>query len=411
MALSAGCVERADVLGPGPPPSSSTLGAGGIGGDGGRGAAGGAGGNTVDPPATNFDLVDAGTDHTCALSDGRLYCWGGNGKGALGLGDGPPRAVPTRVGADDRWVGLATGSRFTVALLEDGSVWGTGENVAGQLGLGDDVGRTVLSAIAAFGPMTAVLGTREHMLALAPGGALWGWGENAEGQLGQDDPFPGEGADRRSPVPIATERVWVHAGGFAGHSCAIDDEGALWCWGRNSSNQLGLGGGAAGQLRTPQRVPGPADWTRIVGSNPHSCGLRNDGSLWCWGDNGSRQLGLGDSVDGVDIPTRVGQDSDWSDVSVSTFHTCGVKTTGSLWCWGRNDEGQLGTADITDRTTPTRIGDDDDWDRVSNGRFHTCATKRDGTAWCTGQNGDGQLGVGDFERRSAFTRVLPSVAP
>lgn len=399
LLLATSCVERADVLGPLP----LAAGGGGTSGAGGQGGQGGQGGEpTPEPPV--FDQVSAAFRHTCAIADGELFCWGRNDRGMLGLGDQMRRLVPTRVGDDADWAEVATGAEFTCALRTSGSVWCSGGNSSGELGLADFNDRTEFTFLNMMGPVAKIGGTRYHMMAIFFDGSLWAWGENAEGQLGQADPFPGEGVDRNEPTRVEDAFDWTVAEGADGHSCGIRG-GALWCWGRNDRGQLGIGPSAPGQIRIPQLVDGPTNWVQVRGGHSHSCGRRDDGTLWCWGENEFNQLGLGAGVT-ADTPQKVGSDADWKDMSLATFHTCAVKNDGTLWCWGRNVEGQLGTGDFEPREFPTRVGTASDWDAVSNGRFHTCARRRDGSVWCTGQNDEGQLGVGDLDTRTTMTPVV-----
>ena len=95
-------------------------------------------------------------------------------------------------------------------------------------------------------------------------------------------------------------------------------------------------------------------WAKVASGERHTCGVGTDRSLWCWGDNGFGQLGLGDFTDRL-VPTRVGTDLDWVEISTIAYHTCGVRTDRSLWCWGLNDRAQLGLGDLTDRLVPTRV--------------------------------------------------------
>ncbi len=106
------------------------------------------------------------------------------------------------------------------------------------------------------------------------------------------------------------------------------------------------------------------------------------------------------------MPTRVGDGDDWTVISLDTFHACGVRADGSLYCWGRNIEGQLGLGDAEARLVPTRVDAANDWVSVAAGRFHTCALKRDRSVLCTGQNDVGQLGLGDTATRTTFTLVV-----
>jgi alpha-tubulin suppressor-like RCC1 family protein len=106
-----------------------------------------------------------------------------------------------------------------------------------------------------------------------------------------------------------------------------------------------------------------------------------------------------------EAPTQVGAFQDWTVITLDTFHACGVRTDGSLYCWGRNDEGQLGLGDNMARLTPTRVGTDSDWVSVAAGRFHTCALKRDRSVLCTGRNDEGELGTGDQKQRDVLTLI------
>ena len=105
----------------------------------------------------------------------------------------------------------------------------------------------------------------------------------------------------------------------------------------------------AGSVERTGRV-----WRNVSGGFSHTCGVRTDQSLWCWGFNFHGQLGLGDRSHRR-MPTRVGTDANWALVTPGGDHTCGVRTNRSLWCWGRNADGQLGLGDLTNRRLPKRV--------------------------------------------------------
>ena len=126
----------------------------------------------------------------------------------------------------------------------------------------------------------------------------------------------------------------------------------------------------------------------------YTMGLKTDGSLWAWGDNSYGQLGSGNTV-GSTIPVQIGGDFDWAAVSAGDTHTVALKTDGSLWAWGDNSCGQLGNGNNVSSTIPVRIDSDFDWVAVSAGGFHTIALKEDGSLWAWGDNSDGQLGRGN----------------
>lgn len=160
---------------------------------------------------------------------------------------------------------------------------------------------------------------------------------------------------------------------------------------------------------TPTQVGTDSDWVRAWAFWGHSCGLKEDDTLWCWGWNGRGPLGVGD-FEFRYVPTQVDvAAAPWPSLSSGRLGSvCGVRGDGSLWCWGDNENGQLGLGEGavgTTPSTPTTVGGDSDWAQVSVGRKFSCAVKTDGTLWCTGLNAYGQLGLGHTDPRASFTRV------
>ncbi len=100
---------------------------------------------------------------------------------------------------------------------------------------------------------------------------------------------------------------------------------------------------------------------------------------------------------------------DWASISAGYDHTCGVRTDGTAWCWGWNSDGQLGDGTTTKRKSPVRVGTANNWDSISAGNYdHTCGVRTNGTAWCWGQNGYGQLGDGTTTKRLSPVQVVPT---
>jgi alpha-tubulin suppressor-like RCC1 family protein len=355
--------------------------------------------------------VFAGSDFTCALSAGRAYCWGDNaageiGTGEIGPGDGGPSPVPAPAA-------VVTGSAFSsltagyahVCGLEavTGRVlcWGSSGN--GQLGLGDTNAQPTPQPVPLPSAAVVVAAGYHHTCVILDDGSLWCWGYNFEGAIGLDDPY--NSPDVLSPQHVGVE-TWTAVAGGDGHTCAIQSTGTMWCWGRNTSGELGIGQAmtqAMMQLRAPTQVGSFSDWTSIDLGQDNACGLRRDGSLWCWGDGSSGELASPPAT--FYTPTQVGTDTDWQSVSTDIFSTCGVKKSGALYCWGRNIEGQLGTGDLNARTTPTLTGNGAVFALATAGHFHSCAETRDLIIDCTGADESGELGQGDTVRRNMFTAV------
>ncbi len=245
-------------------------------------------------------------------------------------------------------------------------------------------------------------------------GTAWCWGRNNWGQLGngtpsgpralpvQVDASADEEApqDPDSPQPPEPWDDWTSIETSGATTCGIRTEGSLWCWGLNHDGQLGVDG----RFRAlPVQVGSALSWTSVSTGWFHTCGTRGNGTLWCWGLGGRGQLGLG-STESRRRPIRVGDARDWDSVSVGGWYTCGTRT-GTVWCWGQNDQGQLGLGGPGLRLRPTQVGTGADWVSLSASWAHTCATTRPGQAWCWGLNDSGQLGDGTRASRRVPTRV------
>jgi len=351
------------------------------------------------PVGVGEDLA-VGQYHSCAILRGALFCWGDNVDGALGVGDTTSRNTPTRVRFDRAFVEVTGGENFTCARTEPGEVYCFGTNGDHELGIGDTQRRLAPTLVTLPRAAKTIAAGFEFACAIVDDGSLHCWGANAEGQLGQDEGYPPVVGSR--PLRVGTANDWTKIAPGQGHACAIRAPGTLWCWGRNSTGELGLGDGTPIQVRVPTRVGPATDWVDVEAGQDTTCGVRADGSLWCWGANTFGQAGAAPSAP-ISAPRRVGTDTDYDTVSVDTFSTCARKKSGAVVCMGRNVEGQLGVGDTADRSAPTRVGMESDWTEIAHGRFHTCARKASGLVACAGANDRGQLGVGDNDRRNLLT--------
>jgi alpha-tubulin suppressor-like RCC1 family protein len=202
-----------------------------------------------------------------------------------------------------------------------------------------------------------------------------------------------------SPAQEVTS-AWANISAGNLHTCAIKTDGTLWCWGYNEYGRLGTGD--QGQRPTPTQIPGTT-WNTIDVGDQHSCATKTDGTLWCWGNNENGQLGTGDTNSRFS-PTQI-PGTTWSSVESGGYHSCATKTDNTLWCWGYNAYGQLGSGDTTNRNSPTQIPGTN-WRMIAGGYFHhTCATKSDNTLWCWGFNAYGELGTGDTTNQNAPTQI------
>jgi alpha-tubulin suppressor-like RCC1 family protein len=222
---------------------------------------------------------------------------------------------------------------------------------------------------------------------------LWCWGYNGDGQLGLGNTTT-EDLPQQVTSPASTGWTAVSAG--SGYTCATRSDSTLWCWGYNGAGNLGIGSTTNQEL--PQQVTAPpgAGWASITAGFNFTCATASDTTLWCWGNNFDGDLGIGNSVS-QDLPAQVTAPAStgWTSVTAGGFHACATRTH-ALWCWGRNDFGQLGIGNTTGQDLPKRVvvPSETGWSLIALGYYHSCATHTGHTLWCWGNNDQGQLGIG-----------------
>ncbi|MGF1508831.1 MAG: RCC1 domain-containing protein [Myxococcota bacterium] len=393
--MASACVEQVEVLAP----------SGVAGMDVGAPIDGGPDAGGAPPSAIGAEGLGLGRAHSLALRGGRVFGWGAGGLGlftqtARTSTPTRPRGIfPDRTPVD----ALASGEDFACILDEEGEVSCWGHNESGQLGVSDVEASAQPVVVPLPRPAVHLTLGFDHACALLDDFELWCWGRNTEGQLGRDDAFGGPSAEP-TPEPIAEPGPWAFASATDGHGCAIHFDGTLWCWGRNTNGELGRGSSAPMQIRRPVQVGTSAGWRDVSCGQFHTCGVTEDDRLWCWGRNTSGQLGLGD-IAPRDEPALVG--SSYSGVATSAFASCAVTLEGAVECWGRNLEGQLGFEGAQQVEVPTTT-DVDGVLVLELGRFHACVAVEDpqpptmSNVLCTGEGTLGRLGTGTPVRPFAF---------
>jgi hypothetical protein len=220
-----------------------------------------------------------------------------------------------------------------------------------------------------------------------------------------------------SQVELPADAAVVDASGI-GHACALTTAHDAYCWGSNWSGQLGAPGDNSYQAASgnPVAVVGGHKFQRISAGGNHTCGLGDDGSLWCWGSNASGELGV--TADTAGCPAglcqasparvRLAADSLFTDVATGYDHTCALDTAGAAYCWGRNSTGALGTADTLSSSTPRKVAGSLTFTSLTAGLQYSCGLTASGDAYCWGLNASGQLGSGPSSNSCAS---LYSTAP
>ena len=336
--------------------------------------------------------VSAGDRHTCGiLDDGTLWCWGSNLYGELGDGTTSQRAQPTLVVEAGPWAMVSAGGEHTCAIKEEGSLWCWGQNTANQVSTepGNLVSYTTPHRIGNDTNWSTVATGSEHSCAIQTDGALFCWGYDGYGQLGPSIRSQGQVKFYSGGSTIDTF-VAVAAGDA--HTCAVTAEGANgWCWGSFSSGQLNGDSTGTSDPRQVGSVVSMSNSTtlQIAAGGTHSCAIVDLGTEMqslCWGSDEFGQLGrtIGGSsafpVDGLYA---------FSTLSTGADHTCAIADE-VAYCWGRSAEGRLGHNG--NNTIPTEVSTlNSGWTDIAAGTEHTCGVSA-GTMYCWGLSASGRLG-------------------
>jgi len=283
--------------------------------------------------------ISAGQFVTCGVrADGSLWCWGRGSGGQLGLaeadwGDARARFAPTRVGQMLTWDSVAVGPSVTCATMSDGTGWCWGDNQYGAVGAG---AATIITA------PTRIAGTWQQVdpgddgtCGIRADQSLWCWGPKSA-----------------TPKRVSSSIRWSMVRQSTG-TCGLDSGGTPWCWGFDLGALPLIGKKSAS---SPTRTTLTGRWRKLVLGGRHGCAISAGGELWCWGNNKWGQLGHSASDAEREPPARVGSRSDWIDVGAGSVHTCALRETGDVLCWGGNDVGQLGDGTIVNHAEPSCVG-------------------------------------------------------
>jgi alpha-tubulin suppressor-like RCC1 family protein len=284
---------------------------------------------------------------------------------------------------------LAGGVGHTCLLKANGSAWCWGDNSQGELGIGNTTDHTTPVQVMMTAPLGDLATGRYHSCAVASDGSrVYCWGQNGWGQLGT-----GNAGTPNTPTPVVMADnsylqgvIGVAAGEV--HSCAVKSDGTVWCWGTGSSGQLGTGT-PNNNSQPPTQVTQLNNATQLAALDDTTCARASDTTVWCWGNNQSN------------IPVQVLVEpggaafTDVAEVAVGQSHTCARKTDGSVWCWGSNYLGQLGIGNFSaSAANPVQALGPGAATQLRAGSDFTCAVRADNTLSCWGGTENGQLGTG-----------------
>lgn len=305
--------------------------------------------NPVRTQLTNVVAVAGGYWHTLAVtSDGQLFAWGRNDYGQLGDGTLTDRPAPVQVAhpMGKKFIAVAAGERHSLALDEERRVWAWGINLNRELGLGADsmVARRPVQVRQLSVGVSGIAAGVAHSMALLRG-QVWVWGSNFYGQAG----FVPQGMGDflvslpRRVTPEGQTFLAIAAGDY--HCVALRQDGTVWAWGDNRSGQVHPDSGDI--VWTPVQVPGLTDIIDIAAGSCFSVALARDSTVWVWGNNG-----VGTYADGTrrasSAPVRVPGLSGVVRVVSGGSHVLALKADGTIVAWGNNNAGQLGRGTQSD---------------------------------------------------------------
>lgn len=343
--------------------------------------------------AKTFTWITTGRWHSCGVdTDGNAYCWGQNDAGQLGNGNTNYQSRPVVVSGLLKYTTLDGGAYHTCGVLQDGRSACWGRNWDGRLGDGTyDEG---FSPVIVTGgqTFTDIGAGQEHSCGMTAAGETYCWGQNWTGQLGN-----GVQARENAPVDVGAG-FKVKVGGLGlgswGHNCVIDTAGQPYCTGQNYGGQLGDGTQTSSAVWVA--VQTAEVFTKVVTGSEHSCGITDAGDAYCWGIGWSGELGQS-AFNSTITPILVAGGHTWADIAAGgSSQTCGVTTTGELYCWGGNWNGQAGQIDTNNNyNTPQLVDDVNTWVAVGAGSDFSCGITDVGDAYCWGYDSGGNGVFGD----------------
>ena len=403
---------------------------------------------SCDDPLTPEDDVrlwtalGVGQNHVCAVDvDGNVFCWGSNDRGQLSVpADVAVGPSLSHIGVDAADVFAGAGFSCYLNRSDVATCWG--EGAVGQLGNGHPFG-SILGEPQSGGPWSEFTLGAHHGCGIEDG-AVQCWGGDRYGaSLGFRLPVQsrctnGAGLEMwwcsLSPEPLDSALPLVSVSAGLWHTCGVDDEARVHCWGQNSLGQLGVdtvdecvvpdpvhGDGLFPCNFDPVPVEIPGAVHAVSAGASHSCAVTTGGEIYCWGGTAlyAGQLGHGGTA-GSRAPVRVQSEERFAAVSTSRqsiwTETCALTEEGRVFCWGSNRTGQLG-ADASDRCavggdtpcslTPVPVDTEERFREIGVGEGFVCGLTGTGRILCWGLNDQGQLGDGTLTDRQTPMEILP----
>lgn len=388
------------------------------------------------------DSVSAGESHSCGIANGKVFCWGSNTDGQLGMGNYSdviqPRAVPQFV--TNAATKVSAGKNHTCAIVE-GQLWCWGGNLKGQLGISSVMGSTPGPRLVnGNGALTTAMRVTDVSVGdtntcVVANAKVYCWGENGNRQVGDS---VNTSTIRNVPTLVnGNSNILGNKAATAvsvgpTHACAVVNAD-LYCWGNNANGRTGLGTTSGNAVPT-QVVTGTADQPRgpnnmrpavsgVTAGSDFTCAIFN-GMVSCWGNNANGRTGRSTTAGNTMAPAALTGTAGLyyaTTITAGRNHACALlhgnnsKANGNMYCWGNNTDGQLGYGTLAERTSVTipitggsdmsEGGELRSATAVSAGASTTCAIAN-AVILCWGNGpSDYQLGTGGYGIASSAVPV------
>lgn len=363
-------------------------------------------------PAFSFPITQA--RHTCGLTTvGAMFCWGGSIWGAMGIATNDATAnvlAPELVATNLLFKDVDAGNIHTCGVTSTAEAYCWGSNLNGRLGDADPQGGTKSRPAAVAGDLffVSISAGDTHTCGVtssSPGGssgAAYCWGSNTSGQLG-DGTFD----ERNVPVLVSGGLTFIAVSASHGaHTCGITTDFLTYCWGLNLDGQLGDNSTSTRNVPTLVQDAATHLFRSVSTGRFHTCAVRTDNATYCWGANTSQQLGDGNTAQTDRLAPSLSTTAT-TGLSAGWLHTCGIAAGGGALCWGANASGQLGDGGTTERNASAPVSGSLGIMQIAAAEDFSCGVTSDNRLYCWGTNDFGQLGDGTTTQRLAPVQVLP----
>lgn len=365
------------------------------------------------PGGHSFERISIGEYHSCGIKlDGQVWCWGNNEFGVFARKPLALQPLPARIGGNLLFDQVAVHGTFACGVDRGGDLYCWGDRGQHYLANGEYGFATQPQRLPSLVASQLSLGWR-HACAISDAGALKCWGRGSEGQLGATEDNEVLAAMAKIPEGV-TETSAVATG--RNFSCAVSTSGRVSCWGANGAGQLGTGNRFDSTPPKPIQAAEALNFEQVVAGELHACAITSpEGHLYCWGLNDQGQVGDGSTnPQGQPRPTRVAMLEGVKSVSLGADHTCAILVDDSVSCWGGNLDGQLGLGVAGDAMSlslvPVAVSNLSAARSVSAGPYYTCAVENNGGVKCWGLNSFGRLGVAAPQSSTPTKVELPAQA-